>query len=121
MRRLGWDRYALVAIGVGLAGCWPAGLGRESLYARLQSADEPVRIEAVIEAGRTGDRGAVAYLVELLADEAAAVRLFAIESLRRITGQDFGYRSYADDAARREAIGRWRRWLEASTAEGAAG
>jgi len=120
MRRLRWDRYALVAIGVGLAGCAPAGLGRESLYTRLQSEDHQVRIQAVVEAGRTGDRGAVPYLVELLGD-APAVRLFAIESLRRITGRDFGYRSYADEASRREAIGRWRRWLETPPAGGEAG
>jgi hypothetical protein len=112
MKRLPWDRYALMVIGVGLAGCSTAGSGREGLYTRLQSDDDQVRIEAVVEAGRTGDRGAVPYLVELLGDESPAMRLFAIESLRRITGRDLGYRPYADEAARREAIGRWRQWLE---------
>ncbi|MFW6146185.1 MAG: HEAT repeat domain-containing protein [Planctomycetota bacterium] len=116
MRPPWWDRYALVAIVMGLAGCSALGLGRKSLYVRLQSEDDQVRIAAAVEAGRTGDRGAAAYLVELLADDAPAVRLFAVEALRRITGQALGYRWYADEASRRGAIGRWRRWLEASVA-----
>ncbi|NLF32767.1 MAG: HEAT repeat domain-containing protein [Planctomycetes bacterium] len=120
MRRPHRDRCALVAIALGLTGCWPGGTGGGSLYARLQSEDDPVRIQAAVEAGRTGDREALPFLVEMLADASPAVRLAAIGSLRRITGWDFGYQSYGDEAARREAIGRWRQWLEAPAGGGEA-
>jgi hypothetical protein len=56
-------------------------------------------------------RDLLGALVENLADRDESVRFVAAIALRRLTGQDLGYRSYAPPAAREEAIARWRRWL----------
>lgn len=59
-------------------------------------------------AGESNDRGAVPALVDRLDDEDAAVRMYSILALERITGTRLGY----DYAARREqrlaAIRQWR-------------
>jgi len=111
MRCLLCIHCALIVTAAWLAGCGQPE-ARESLYHRLQSDDHRVRADAVVEAGRTRDSKAVPYLVDRLADEDADIRLFAIQALRRITGQDFGYRSYESELSRYEAVGRWRHWLE---------
>mgnify|MGYP003879937573 CR=1 FL=1 len=46
-------------------------------------------------------------LIGLLDDPDIAVRLYAIAALRRLTGNDYGYRYYASDADRAAAVARW--------------
>jgi hypothetical protein len=48
-----------------------------------------------------------------LEDDSPDVRMFAIGALRRMTGKDFGYRFYAEEDERAEAVKRWREWLKA--------
>jgi hypothetical protein len=91
------------------AGCGAAERPK-GLYQRLQSNQESEVAQAAVEAGAAQDRQAVPYLVEALEHDAADVRLFAITSLRKITGQDFGYRPWAPSAQRQSAITRWRQW-----------
>jgi hypothetical protein len=62
-------------------------------------------------AAERGRRDLLSALVEDLGDRDESVRFVAAIALRRLTGQDLGYRSYAPPAAREEAIVRWRRWL----------
>jgi hypothetical protein len=38
------------------------------------------------------------------------VRLAAINSLRSMTGKDFGYVAYDDEMKRRAAVTQWRAW-----------
>jgi len=100
-----------------VAGC--GGLAaQQSLYERLQSDDHAVRAAAVVEAGNARDPKATPYLVDRLEDDDADIRLFAGEALRRITGQDLGYRSYDSPQARSEAVRRWRQWLSLARGEG---
>jgi hypothetical protein len=89
-----------------------AGCGQRpgGLYQRLQSHQESELAQAAVDAGAANDRQAVPYLIEALEHEAADVRLFAITSLRRITGQDLGYRPWASPEERQAAIQRWRQW-----------
>ena len=54
----------------------------------------------------------VDVLIGLLASEHDAVRDCAAQSLRRITGRDFGPPPDADGAARRRAVARWKRWYK---------
>jgi len=91
-----------------------------TLYGRLQSSNEDVRMEAILQAGREKDPKAVPYLVDRLGDSYAEVRFAAIVALEKITGADRGYRYWAPTANRERAIGRWRQWLE-SRASGGAG
>src|SRR5262249_19040992 len=61
-----------------------------------------------IGASEHADRDQVPRLVNLLEDDDPAVRMYAILSLRRLTGQDFGYHYYDSDAERAVAVARWR-------------
>ena len=83
----------------------------EDLAAGLQSELGSERAAACIRAGQSRDKSVLPLLVERLEDTDADVRLFAINALRKITGQDFGYRYYASLAGRSEAVLRWRKWL----------
>ena len=94
------------------AGGCGAGPDRPAtLFQRLQSDDPAVRLSAVVEAGRTSDRRALPLLVDRLEDDESAVRMFALESLRKITGLTFDYCFYASPAGRQESVRRWREWL----------
>ena len=104
----------LLAVGAWLcgAGCWTIPEPKESLCRRLQSNEHDVLVAAIVEAGTKRDRHAAPHLIDRLEHEAADVRLFSNESLRRITEKDFAYRAYAPEADRRKAVERWRRWLD---------
>jgi len=102
---------ALCLLG-GLGGCQS---DRSGLYARFQDENPSVRLEAVREAGRTGDPAAVSYLIDRLTDSEDDVRFFAILTLERIADlpgdRRLGYRYYDPPARRAEAVERWRKWL----------
>lgn len=50
-------------------------------------------------------------LVKSLESDDSAERFYAIEGLKRLTGDDLGYIYYADESARRPAVNRWKDWL----------
>jgi len=102
-----------IASGVCLsaAGCVPKSSSQASLYQRLQSGQSNVLAEAIVQAGQDREMGAAPYLVNSLEHDEAGIRLLAIESLRRITGLDYGFRSYASQDNRRLAVEEWRQWL----------
>ncbi len=62
-------------------------------------------------AAEQGRRDLLNALVDNLADRDESVRFITAIALRRLTGQDLGYRSYSPLAEREEAIARWKRWL----------
>lgn len=55
-------------------------------------------------------------LIEKLHDPDAVVRMTAHEELRRRTGQDFGYKPWAEPVERAPAVEAWRRWWQAHRA-----
>jgi hypothetical protein len=57
------------------------------------------------------DQRIIPYLVKDLESDDAAVRMYSIDGLSRITGQDFGYVYYADEQDRKNAIKLWDLWL----------
>lgn len=73
------------------------------------------RARAVVAVAERGDVGAVHKLVDLLEDGDEAVRMYAIMALRRLCGEDLGYRYYANEAERGTAVARWREALRAGT------
>lgn len=119
----------LLASQAPLAGCDPVNPEREfepptiagdaqhhapderTLYGRLQSSNEDVRMAAILQAGREKDPKAVPYLVDRLGDSYAEVRFAAIVALEKITGTNREYRYWAPTADREQAIARWRQWL----------
>ena len=93
------------------AGCDMSGA---NLYTALQHEDPSVRIQAVHTAGKTKDPKAVPYLIDRLTDSESDVRFYAIQALKRSTGETMGYEYYEPAAKRAEAVRRWREWLGAS-------
>jgi len=75
--------------------------------------DSPVpqdRLAAVAKARRTNDSAAVEPLIRMLASDDPLMRLVASDTLKEITGEDFGYDPAAHDTSRREAAQRWASW-----------
>ncbi len=105
-------RYVVALLVVShLAGCGPGDGPKVSL-----TSDDPAgRIPAMKQAAARMDTSAVPQLVELLASDDPAERLYAIEALRRITGKTMGYNYYGSETERAEAIARWKASLTPAT------
>ena len=96
-----------VPIGVAAAlsaGCGGAGRG-------LLDDDASYKIPAIKKAVDRNDSSAAAVLVANLESEDPAVRFYAIEGLRRLTGRTFDYRYFDDEPDRRASLARWKQWL----------
>jgi hypothetical protein len=78
----------------------------------VKSDNPTLKIPAIKEDVRNRDSRDVAQMVKDLNDDDPAVRLYAIEGLRRLTGETFDYHYYDDEDDRQPAIARWRQWLE---------
>ena len=78
----------------------------------VKSDDPTLKIPAIKEDVRRKNSGDVVLLVQNLNDDDPAVRFYAIEGLRRLTGDDLGYRYYDDDEQRQAALHRWNQWLK---------
>lgn len=81
----------------------------------IANRDVNVKIPAMKTAAERKGAADFAQLVKELESDDAAVRLFAIESLERITGGNLGYVYYADREARQPAVERWKQWLAERT------
>ena len=95
-----------------LAGC-SSPLNRKMQLSDLQDPNPSVRVMAIKWAGDNKVSSAVPQLVDFLQDEDRAVRFYAIEALRRITGTDNGYDYKANPERRAEAVKRWREYIKA--------
>jgi HEAT repeat protein len=71
-----------------------------------------VRYESAAALVNLGDSSGFAVLVDGLSDSDLRARYKCFESLKRATGQDFGYHHDADPETRRVAVARWMSWLE---------
>jgi hypothetical protein len=76
--------------------------------------DPGVKIPAIKQSVARHEDGSatVRQLVKDLDSDDPAVRFYANEGLRRLTGQDFKYVYYEDAEKRKPAIERWRAWLQ---------
>jgi HEAT repeat protein len=70
-----------------------------------------VRYEAAAALVELGDNAGFPVLVDGLSDGEVRIRYKCFESLRRATGRDFGYQHDGSEAARSEAVARWKDWL----------
>jgi hypothetical protein len=77
----------------------------------LLSRHAPQKIPAIKEAVDHHDESAIPELVHDLDSDDSAVRFYAIEGLKRLTGQDFEYHYYMDAADRKPSVMKWRQWL----------
>lgn len=90
-----------------LAGCSHGLKPVESLSA-IEDENPTVRIWAIKWAGENKISAAVPLLVDRLLDQDQVVRLYAIRSLRLITGENHGYNYNAAPIDRVTAVDRWR-------------
>jgi hypothetical protein len=97
----------IVVAAIPLVGC--SAPGPEKV---VTNPDPAGKIPAYKEAVRAHDCNAVRQMVKDLDSDDPAVRLFAIEGLRRLTGETFDYKYYDDEHARRPALRRWQAWLD---------
>ena len=108
-RRLGRARAlaAAATLALGLT----AGCGGPPPVRDVTNPDPSGKIPAIVAAVQKGDRRALNQLVKDLDNDDPAVRFYAIEGLRRLTGKTFDYRYFDDASARRPAVERWKQWL----------
>lgn len=97
-----------------LLAVWLLGPGCAATSApSLSSAYAPDRARAIVRAAERREAGAIHHLVALLEDSDAAVRMYAILALERLTGQTFEYRYYDPEPRRAAAVQRWRQAVRA--------
>ncbi len=75
---------------------------------------EFTRFLAAHTLGEWGARPAVPHLIEALMDEVGFVRQAAVTTLRRLTGQNFGYDHNASLEERRKGYRSWKTWWAAN-------
>ncbi|MCA9395222.1 MAG: HEAT repeat domain-containing protein [Candidatus Omnitrophica bacterium] len=92
------------------------------LYQALVGPQTTLRAYAATALGEHGNRTSIAYLIDALADDSvhvganyreagmATTRYRANESLKKLTGKDFGFVWNDPAEQRQEAIARWREW-----------
>lgn len=76
----------------------------------FSSPDPGARLDAIVDAAAVKDPGAIRPLITLLESDDPAVRLAAIRTLERITGETLGYEFSAPAWKRREQVDRWEAW-----------
>lgn len=101
-----------------IAGAPVAGCSAPAPEKVVTNPDPSGKIPAYKQAVRARDRKAARQMVKDLDSDDPAIRLFAIEGLRRMTGETFDYRYYDDEHARRPAIQRWQAWLDGDGDDG---
>jgi hypothetical protein len=77
----------------------------------INSDDPDLKILAMKQDVNRKDARDVPTMVDDLESDDPAIRFYAIQSLRRLTGDDFGYRFYEDDDQRAPALAQWQAWL----------
>lgn len=95
---------ALAAALAGAAGC------SSGTKPDLDSPVPAARIEAIGEASTRHDPAEIRSLIAQLDSDDPAVRVFAIASLEKVTGQRRGYDPADPERTRREAADRWQEW-----------
>ena len=108
----GLKRSCLLAL-LALTGCTSPAPEQRAFLA----SDAATRAQAAVESANHGsaDASQTWALIGLLSDNDPGVRMYAILALRRLYGDDRGYRYYDGLAERLAAIERWR----SAMAEGA--
>ena len=79
----------------------------------VKSQDPTLKIPAIKQDVHNRNQTDVAQMVNDLSDDDPAVRFYASEGLRRLTGETFGYHYYDDEDTRKPAVKRWKEWLAA--------
>jgi hypothetical protein len=77
----------------------------------IDDPDPSIKIPAMREAALQRDKTKLCKLVAQLDSDDPAVRFYAINSLKDLTGETFGYVYYEDDDKRKPAVVKWKKWI----------
>lgn len=102
--------WSVLLVLLSLPGC--NGIEPEARLAQLEDSDTLTRIRAIKWAGKNKVSRAIGPLIDNLAHEDPAVRLYAIRALVDITGTDRGYDYKSGPSSRAQAIAHWRESCE---------
>ena len=78
----------------------------------INSDDPDLKIQAIEQDAARNNTTDIPKMVQDLKSDDAAIRFYAIQALRRLTHDDFGYRFYEDEDQRAPAVARWQKWLK---------
>ncbi len=78
--------------------------------------DPSVKIRGMKKAARERDLATARQLVRDLDSDDPAVRFYAINALRDMTGETFEYRYYFDERQRKPSLKTWQQWLDQQVA-----
>lgn len=78
----------------------------------VKSDDPDLQIVAMQRDVSQNNRHDIPTMVEDLQSDDPAIRFYAIQGLRRLTHDDFGYHYYASDEDRAPALLLWQKWLK---------
>ena|SRR2546421_13044189 len=93
-----------------IAALFVAGCGHHGPRT-VADPDPAVKIPAIKQAVRSGNRSVIPQLVKDLGSDDPAVRFYAIDALHEFTGQTLGYRYFDEDEQRKTAVEKWKKWL----------
>ena len=94
-----------------------AGCSLPEPSASFDARDPAARSLAALDAAETRDERSVPELIAMLDSSDPALRLIACRSLRRITGESFGYDVSAPEPERDAAAERWAAWWRARSGD----
>ncbi|MBN2584620.1 MAG: HEAT repeat domain-containing protein [Planctomycetes bacterium] len=89
-------------------------IGRDELIRIMDETTTAMQVQAAEAMGDAPHVDYVPTLVQRLSETNPRLTAAATEALRKITGQDFGYRPYASAAVRSKALADWRQWYARS-------
>ena len=79
----------------------------------IHSNDPDLHVVAIKRDQACPNHEDLVQMVEDLNDDDPAIRFYAIQSLQRVTHDDFGYRFYEDEDQRVPSLKRWQAWMKA--------
>lgn len=103
----------VIAVARGIDRLWKAE-AVEKLAPLLQHEEESVRLAVARLNINHNDRRTLPVVSRLLRSEDLKIRTQAIQVLRAVTGQKYGYLSYSKPDERLAAIDKWDAWLKAN-------
>jgi len=113
------DDVALQAAAIAAYGAALKDEAKDELQPLLGADDVQIQLAAAAALANLGDRRVLPSLLALMEHEEVQVRARAVEMLRGLTGEQFGYLAYADVEQRAKRLAAWRQWIDekGSTAE----
>lgn len=103
----------LWCLAVALGGLTGACASSAPPHPAVDAPSASARIDAMAAVTPEATLDDLDALIRCLESDDDLVRVSAISTLRRVTGQDLGYDAHGAAAQRSEAVARWRAWLEA--------